>query len=117
MRCPAAILAVLLASAAASAADKTTPIELSTNAGTTVTGTVSFATLKIKCDLGNMDVPIAKIDRISSASADSHWICLKSRDQIHATIQEPKELEITTEFGRFKADWKQVSHLDIGAKK
>ncbi len=120
MRCrplAAVVLAAPLCLSPAGADDKTTAIDLATVAGTRISGTVSFASLKIRCDLGSMDIPIARIDRISSAGADSHWVCLKSGDQISATIQEPKELEIATEFGRFKAGWKQVSDLGFGGKK
>jgi hypothetical protein len=75
MRCrplAAALVAALLCSVAASAADKATPIDLSTVAGTEVAGTIPFATIKVTCDLRDIEVPTAKVDRISSANHDSH---------------------------------------------
>jgi hypothetical protein len=115
MRSPlvAAMMTVALASSSSIAADKTTRVEFQTEAGSKMSGTVAFATLKVKSDLGTMEIPLAKVERISSATEVLHWICLRSGDQIRGTIEEPKVLEVVTEFGRVKQEWKNIGHFEV----
>jgi hypothetical protein len=104
---------LILSSPGQTADDQPTTIQFQDQTGTNMTGTVTFKSLTVRTGVGLLVVPIAKIKRISNCNADAHWVHLANGDTLNGRIEEPKRLEVLTELGPVKSDWKGVTDVDF----